>query len=123
MFAGVPEVVSLLLAAGCLRDARNLSGYRALDSVLCNYRLVLIAAMREDPECGDMRLLEPAIQRRQAAVAAALLDAGVDPEGRDEDGQTALIGYCLSSHVNGTLVRLLLARGAQVHARDAKGQT
>src|SRR5262249_18055449 len=39
------------------------------------------------------------------------------------DGQTALIYYCRVPEVNGAVARLLLARGAQVHARDRQGQT
>src|SRR5262249_36322591 len=95
----------------------------ALDWALGNHWLLLKAAQREDPECGDRRLLEPVVRRRQAAVVAALLDVGVDPDGRDNDGQTALIYYCRVPEVNGAGARLLLARGAQVHARDRKGQT
>jgi hypothetical protein len=46
----------------------------------------------------------------------------IDPEGRDGDGRTALLGYCLCPHVSVALVRLLLARGAQVHARDVAAE-
>lgn len=79
--------------------------------------------MRDAPDVYDMRLLEPAIQRRQAAMVAALLDASIDPEGRDAYGRTALIGYCLYPDVDLALVELLIARGANIHARDAEGRT
>jgi ankyrin repeat protein len=123
MFAGGPDVVPPLLAAGCPPDARNTHGQGALDWALGNHRLLMRAAMREDPGCEDRGLLEPVVRGRQAAVVAALLDAGADPNRPDNDGQTALIGYCRLPEVNATLSRLLLARGAQVHTRDRKGQT
>lgn len=123
MFATSPEVVSRLLAAGCPCDARNVHGHGALEAVLLNQRIALSAAMRDDPDCGDMRVLVPAAQRRQAAVVAALLDAGAGTEARDAQGQTALLSYCDCYHACASLVRLLLARGARVQARGPEGGT
>jgi ankyrin repeat protein len=125
MFAGAPEVVPLL-AAGCPHDGCNLHGTSALHSILCNRRLrscVSEAVLREGPEGQHLDFYEAAVQRRQTAVVNALLEAGVDPEVRDNDGRTALLAYCLSSSVQEAVVRMLVAHGATVHVRDAQGQT
>jgi hypothetical protein len=56
-------------------------------------------------------------------VVAALLDAGLDPEGRDHDGQTALIVYCLSQQVHVDPIRILVTAGLRVDARDQRERT
>jgi ankyrin repeat protein len=122
MQASTPEVVPILLAAGCPLDARDTSGWSALDKALFDQQAALQAAMRAAPHVYDIRELEPDIHRRQAAVISALLDAGIDPEGRNIYGQTALISYC-QFEVAPALVELLIARGADVHARDPQGRT
>lgn len=50
-----------------------------------------------------------------------LLDAGVDPDGRDDDGQSALHWAVRGDHSLACLA--LLHAGADVMARDAKGRT
>jgi ankyrin repeat protein len=123
MHAGTPEVIPILLAAGCPRDARDIYRRSALDKALFDRQAAVQAAMRAAPDVRDMRVLEPDVQRRQAAVVSALLDAGIDPEGRDEHGRTALIGYCMQFDVATALVELLIARRVSVHARDPEGRT
>lgn len=78
--------------------------------------------MRELPDVSDMRVLEPFILRRQAAVVAALLDAGCALEARDEHGRTTLLRAC-SFRVASDLVKLLISRGANIYARDNTGGT
>jgi ankyrin repeat protein len=123
MHASTPEVIPILLAAGCPRDARDTYGRSALDKALLDRQAAVQAAMRDAPDLSDMRVLEPDIQRRQTALVAALLDAGIDSEGRDAQGRTALLGYCLQADVAPTLVELLIARGSDVLARDPEGRT
>ena len=96
MHAGAPEIVALLLAAGCPRDARNAFDSNALDTALAQGR---------------------------AAVATALLDAGCDPNAPHADGRSPLLVYCGQPIVDLALLALLLERGADVHGCDAQGQT
>lgn len=96
MSASSPEVVRVLLAAGCPRDARNAHGSSALDVAL-------------EESCPD--------------VARALVAAGADLETRDDYGQTVLLRQAGSLSVDAASVQLLLELGADPHARTPNGQT
>ena len=54
-------------------------------------------------------------------VMQQLLDAGVDVDGRDDNGRTALMHAC--SHARAKEVEWLLAHDAFEYAKDAKGNT
>jgi ankyrin repeat protein len=122
MHAGGPEVIPLLIAAGCALEARDPSGWSALDKALIDRNTATMDAMRAAPDVGDMRILEPDIQRRQTEVITGLLDAGADLEACDEHGRTALLHACLYA-VAAPLIELLIKRGANIHARDADGRS
>ena len=49
----------------------------------------------------------------------ALLDAGVDPNARNESGWTALMQAAMNGHTD--VAKLLLARGAKVNAKGDAG--
>lgn len=66
---------------------------------------------------ADRILLDAARSGDTAAVVRAL-DAGADPEARDEDGRSALLRAALHDHVE--TARVLVGRGADVNARDAR---
>jgi len=122
MHAGGPEVIPLLIAAGCPLDARDPFGWSALDMALVDRNALTHNAMRAAPDVGDMRILEPDIQRRQAAVVAGLLEAGADLEACDEQGRTALLRCCQYAVIP-ALVELLISRGADIQASDADGRS
>jgi ankyrin repeat protein len=122
MYAGGPAVILLLIAAGCPLDARDPYGWSALDKALVDRNAATTDAMRAAPDVSDMRVLEPAIQRRQASVVAGLIDAGADLEARDEEGRTVLLRSC-QYQVVPALLELLIARGADIHARDSNDRT
>jgi ankyrin repeat protein len=62
-----------------------------------------------------------ALARAQPRVAVALIEAGADPNGRDDAGDTALI---VAANKNWTtVVRALLAKGADPNAAGKDGET
>jgi ankyrin repeat protein len=58
----------------------------------------------------------PDVIRRELAVARLLLDAGADLEAKNDSGATAL--HVAAKSGNSEFAALLIARGAQVNARD-----
>ena len=62
-----------------------------------------------------------ALARAQPRVAVALIEAGADPNSRDDDGDTALI---VATNKQWTeVVRALLAKGADPNAAGRNGET
>jgi ankyrin repeat protein len=78
-----------------------------------NGRTALMAAANQDHD----KAKSPEIDR--AWVARILLEAGADPNIRDEDGNTALIDATQDSNV----VLVLLQGGANINAQNKAGQT
>jgi ankyrin repeat protein len=68
----------------------------------------------------DEQFLDLCVQGSAAQVGEAL-EAGAKPDARDEQGATALM-YAVSSNRR-EVIRLLLDRGADLHARDSFGLT
>jgi len=62
-----------------------------------------------------------ALARAQPRVAVALIEAGADPNSRDDDGDTALIVAADKDWPE--VVRALLAKGADPNAADRDGAT
>ncbi len=92
------SVVQFLLEQGADATARNLAGETPLTLALGN-------------SC-----------RQPAALARALLRAGVDVNAADNQGRTALLRAVWAYHDEGVL-RVLLAAGADVNASDQEGNT
>ncbi|NNC86858.1 MAG: L,D-transpeptidase family protein [Akkermansiaceae bacterium] len=65
--------------------------------------------------------LHEALGRGDRAMARMLLEAGVAPAGRDEDGRTPLM-LALANHDPG-LARVMIEAGANLIEKDADGQT
>lgn len=93
-----PSVVALLLHAGALATARAMSDSTALHS--CCLR-----------EFADVTV----------PIATLLLDAGAGIEARNDELDTPLIFAC--GYGSTTLVKLLLARGANALALNSSGHT
>src|SRR5690349_830095 len=78
----------------------------------------------------DDEPLGAAAARRDLAEVRALLDRGLDPNGRDARGRTALIVAMQGSASEYKVIppaediaRLLVERGAQINVRDNDGWT
>ncbi|HEV7606081.1 MAG TPA: DUF6438 domain-containing protein [Steroidobacteraceae bacterium] len=71
-----------------------------------------------DPNARDEDGKTPIFEANDAAVAAALLRRGADPNARDNEGQTALFDHYFDEPKGA-----LLAAGAEVDARDKLGRT
>ena len=75
-------------------------------------------AMPIDATVGPCRVIEI---HHDTAITAALLLAGADVNVADENGETPLLLASAGGHLGP--VRLLLDRGAEVDAKDAKRRT
>jgi ankyrin repeat protein len=139
--AGNPDVVRLLLHKGARVNARNVRKQSAL-----------LSAATEDTgfaigEMGRWRAEVPEEAIHRDAVVKMLLDAGADINAHGRDGDTALFSLeddvvselvrhhidiearneygetALVETVSETVADLLIKAGANVNARDKKGQT
>lgn len=69
---------------------------------------------------SDASFIEQASQGNAGAVSL-FMDAGINPEARNNEGQTALMAATLSNHVE--TVKVLLEKGANVNAANKFGGT
>jgi ankyrin repeat protein len=67
--------------------------------------------------------LHIAVRYVQAKMVVFLLDAGVNVNAQDDDGETALHVACDQCEENTHIVEMLIARGADLEVRDSRGQT
>jgi ankyrin repeat protein len=95
MHACTAEVVHALLAAGCPRHVRDVFSRNAIDY---------------------------AVENGHRDVLFALVDAGLDVNGRDPSGRTPLLRYCSSLDIRAEMVRALIEAGADVHATWFQGR-
>ncbi len=117
------ETVQQLLAAGADAGAANDYGATPVWLAATNGNAAIVAALLDagaDPnaalESGETVLMAAARTGTPAAVAA-LLDAGAEIEGAQASkGQTALMWAVAENRLE--VARLLLERGADVHARS-----
>jgi ankyrin repeat protein len=123
---GLMEIVRELLAAGA--DVKARGNRDAVRDAVANgheavaMELIIAGAMPRVP--GKHRILAVAAGAGLARVVEALLGAEADPNfketGLAEDA-TALIAAAVGGHLG--VVKMLIAAGANVAARDAKGRT
>lgn len=125
------ELLSLLLAHG-LKEAVNatdLNGETALYTAVQrghekHARILIAAGADIHTTCENQEtLLHAAVQGENREILKLLLDSGLEDavNAADEDGETALM-QAVSEQLY-SIIRLLLAHGADVHAADAQGET
>ena len=110
--AGSDEVVSRLVRSSKEGDMRNIHAEAG--------RAVALGVIDRADRNG-MTPLAWAVWNQHTDAAAALLQAGADPDIRDDDGQTALFIAALAGCVEG--VRVLLAANASVDIADSEDET
>lgn len=115
LLSGLPA-----LAAGAERD-----GTTALHEAVYASDLPAVQRLLEsgaDPRAGNVFGATPmmlAAARGDAPLIAALLDAGADADSTNPEGQTALMAVARTGSVEAA--RLLIRRGANLHARENWG--
>ncbi len=126
---GYDEVVQMLLAQGMkvsLEERASLTrmlksirlGEAAQKGEVATVRRLLAENTNVDAQDeSDETALMKAAHAGQTAIVQMLLEAGAMPNRRDESGYTALMGAGAGA------TKLLLASGADVYARNDKGET
>lgn len=139
-----PEICTLLIEAGADCRARNRRGaepiHYACDANHWNpgrqaETIACLIAAGADPNALDRDGTAPihrAVRTRSAAAVRSLLDAGADIHLRNGNGSTPLhlavrptgrggSGSALALQQQASILALLLARGARLDERDARG--
>jgi ankyrin repeat protein len=133
---GDAEIVSLLLAHGAKRGARDGDGASALHLAARGSHHAALAVLLTSPapdRAAELAVTAGARRRTALQDAAAvgsvesvraLLDAGAEPNAADSFGQTALhVASGAEPARAAEIVALLLARGADASLVDARGFT
>ena len=68
-------------------------------------------------------VLHAAVTGKNAAVIPVLVEAGVDPAGRDNDGRTALHAAASSGWATVAMIEAVITAGTDLEARDNWGRT
>jgi ankyrin repeat protein len=122
---GTPVVVKALLARGAKVSARNGNGFSALNVAVMNGReqnVRLLLAAGADPNGLDGDGYAALHMVRDVRIARRLLERGANVNARSKDDcWTPLFGAVLNGSPE--LVAFLLAQGANLHARNADGET
>ncbi|MBI3684751.1 MAG: ankyrin repeat domain-containing protein [Acidobacteria bacterium] len=139
--AGDTRVIRLLMDAGADVNAANLGGFTPLMSAVAMGNLDAVRLMlakgagvnAANTFGGKVRHGEIALKNLTPLMLAApfgspelvktLLDAGAEIDARDSRGMTPLMFAVASETQDLRVVRLLLAKGADVHAKSELGES
>jgi ankyrin repeat protein len=125
---GHQSVVEILLSddrvdAGC----QSQNGWTALHWAACSgNRAVVIHGVKYSsennlPTSREWLSMNGGESKGHEEVATLLLEAGVSPHVRNEEGQTAV--HWAAASRNGNIIRLLRERGAEMDVQDIHGRT
>lgn len=124
-FANLTQMALMALDAGADINAPGVFGTPvSLATGWGNLELVGVLVERGaqlNNETLGVPLLHQAVKRADRKLLTALLDAGAQVDKTDKNGQSALFAACKPSLR--TMLRLLVKRGADPLAVDAKGNT
>lgn len=122
-YGGQPEAIQLLLNAGIdnkLKDEAISSAVRGGDLKIL--RTLVDSGARLDQAAAADLLSDAVTGGTDPEIAKLLLDTGIDINGKSADGDTAL-HYAVRYENSLPAIALLLARGADVNARNDNGET
>uniref|UniRef100_A0A2N9IE88 Uncharacterized protein n=1 Tax=Fagus sylvatica TaxID=28930 RepID=A0A2N9IE88_FAGSY len=112
-------MVKLLLLKGANKDVRNRGGKTAYDvAAEFGHNRLFDALKLGDSLCVAAR---KASFKGKVDAVRALVEKGIDIDGKDEDGYTAL--HCAAESGQAEVMELLVKKGADVEARTNKGVT
>ena len=117
-YSGHKDMVELLLDRGADINKESIFGTTPLHFAAERGN---IEAARLLISLGAKPQLTKAAANRQEKIISGLLQAGVDPDITDSDGQTALMRASILGHLN--IVQILLQRGANPNKEDLRGNT
>ena len=113
----------LLIEAGAELDARDRLGHTALQTAVWKGEAgvfeILLAAGASPGQSGGWTVFHYAEMGEKHECVAALAAAGLDPNGRDRDGRTALL--LASWRGRDAMIQALLAARADPDLADADG--
>lgn len=118
-------VLYVLLLLACGSSARDDSALFVAARSGDAARVTQLVKQGADPNqhagTNDWPVLMHAVHKHQLATAAALLDAGANPNRGNPKGYTPLM--MAAGYGQADMVKLLLARGANARAADDRGAT
>ncbi len=117
--AGAEELVELLLKRGANPLVKNLQERTAADWAADNGNTDVAERITQAIE--QLNTLFTAATTGDTERARQLLDAGVNPNLTDQNGQSPLLMAAQNGHLD--MIRLLLARGARVEQTNREGET
>ena len=117
---GNEKLAARLLQAGADPNVPAVEGVSPLTAVLPAGNLTLARRMFEHGGY-PYDFIEPAMAKGDATLLDSLFQYGLSPDRKDAAGNPLLVRAALD--VNGTLAKLLVAKGADAKAPGAEGQT